>query len=106
MKLLPDENLHRSIKQYLAEHDVYTAQEMGWASKKNGELLQLMITHGFHVLITADKNMRHQQNFHQQNVSVILLSVKSLALENFLPLVPKLRELLTRKLIAGVTVVE
>jgi predicted nuclease of predicted toxin-antitoxin system len=82
MKLLLDENLHKSIKQLLAEYDVFTVQEMGWASKKNGELLRLMIKNGFDVLITADKNLRHQQNFQQHNVSVILLSVKSLALEN------------------------
>lgn len=60
----------------------------------------------FDALITADKNMRHQQNFQQQNISVILLSVKSLALENFLPLIPKIKKVLNGTLKAGVTVLE
>jgi hypothetical protein len=33
---------------------------MGWAGKKNGELLALMGADGFDVLLTVDQNIRHQ----------------------------------------------
>ena len=41
MRVLPDESLPRRLKQELAEHEVKTVPEVGWAGKKNGELLRL-----------------------------------------------------------------
>ncbi|MCZ0937990.1 MAG: hypothetical protein OXJ55_05105 [Caldilineaceae bacterium] len=35
---------------------------MGWQGGENGELLQLAAARGFDALITADRNMPHQQN--------------------------------------------
>jgi len=35
---------------------------MGWAGKKNGELLALMAGAGLEVLLTVDQNLRNQQN--------------------------------------------
>ncbi len=55
MKILLDENLPRKLKDLIPEHDVHTVVEMKWAGTKNGELLTLLYTNGFDVLITADK---------------------------------------------------
>lgn len=68
MKLLLDENVPRQLKRDIIElsdilHEVYTVQEKGWNGKLNGELLGLMLTGQFDILITADKNLQHQQNF-------------------------------------------
>ena len=41
MRVLLEECLPRRLKRELAGHHVRTAPEMGWASKRNGELLQL-----------------------------------------------------------------
>ena len=41
MRLLLDECLPRKLKSDLPGHEVRTAPEMGWASKENGELLEL-----------------------------------------------------------------
>lgn len=41
MRVLLDECVPRRLKRELVGHDVKTAPEMGWASKKNGELLAL-----------------------------------------------------------------
>jgi hypothetical protein len=41
MRVLLDECLPRKLKNDLAGHDVRTVPDMGWAGKKNGELLQL-----------------------------------------------------------------
>ena len=48
-----------------------TVQDAGWASMKNGALLRAA-NGSFDVLITADKNMHHQQNFVGLNISVLV----------------------------------
>jgi hypothetical protein len=41
VRVLLDECLSRPLKRDLLGHDVRTVQEMGWASKRNGEVLRL-----------------------------------------------------------------
>ncbi len=55
----------------LSDHDVRTAQEMGWQSLSNGELLAVAEEAGFVVMITTDKNVRHQQNLAKRKISLI-----------------------------------
>jgi predicted nuclease of predicted toxin-antitoxin system len=72
MKILLDECTPRVVKRRLAEHDISTVQEMGWAGVKNGELLALAESK-FEVFITTDKNLRYQQNLSQRKLAFILL---------------------------------
>ncbi len=44
---------------------------MGWAGIKNGDLLARAETK-FHVLLTADKNLRHQQDLRGLKLSIIV----------------------------------
>jgi hypothetical protein len=44
MRRLLDECVPRRLKNELAGHDVHHVVEMGWSSKRNGELLTLMLT--------------------------------------------------------------
>ena len=41
MRVLLDECLPRRLKREIVGHDARTVPEMGWASKRNGELLAL-----------------------------------------------------------------
>ena len=66
---------------------------VGWSGIENGELLQLAAEH-FDVLITADKNLEHQQNLRTRPVSVVVLVASTNRLESLAPLVPELLELL------------
>lgn len=43
---------------------IETAFERGWATLKNGELVEMASQH-FDVLVTTDKNLRYQQNLAQ-----------------------------------------
>ena len=61
---------------------------MGWAGKKNGELLKLMQSEGFSVLLTADQNLRYQQNLEQLEISIIVMVASSNRLQDLLPLIP------------------
>ncbi len=88
MRVLLDECIPRPLRRHLAGHDVRTIPEMGWAGKKNGELLTLMAADGFEVLLTVDQNIRHQQNPAAAGVAVVVLVAATNRLGDLLPLVP------------------
>ena len=88
MRVLLDECVPRRLRGYFAGHDVRTVHEMAWSGMKNGELLALMVQHGFEVLLTTDQNIRHQQTLQAFKVSVIVLVAKSNRLADLVSLVP------------------
>lgn len=51
---------------------------MGWAGKKNGELLRLAETNGFDLFITSDQNIRYQQNLSGRRIAILELSTNKL----------------------------
>jgi hypothetical protein len=101
MKLLLDENIPRKLKNRLTEYEVFTVQEMGWNGKKNGDLLELMIEKGFDVFITADKNIKNQQNLSKYSIPVFILNVQLLTYDCMAPLIPLLKSQLKTKLTNG-----
>ncbi len=91
MRILLDECLPRRLRHELPGHDVRTVPEMGWAGKKNGELLRLMTGQGFQVFLTVDRNLRHQQNLKAAGVGVVVLVAASNRLADLVPLMPSVR---------------
>ncbi|MEQ1606728.1 MAG: DUF5615 family PIN-like protein [Pyrinomonadaceae bacterium] len=73
MKILLDHNLDRRLKRYFQDHEVLTTQENGWADVLNGELLRLAESNGFEIMITADSNIKAQQNMNGRSISIIVL---------------------------------
>ena len=94
MRLLLDENLPMRLRKELPAHDVFTVIYMGWAGKKNGELLSLMLQEGFDALITFDKNLQHQQNFEKYPITVFVLCAEGNDYFTLKPLMPLIGELL------------
>jgi predicted nuclease of predicted toxin-antitoxin system len=94
MKILLDENLARKLKNFLGEHQVYTVREKAWSGKTNGELLRLLDSNGFDVLITADKNLRFQQPVQKHNAAIIPLRASDNRLQTLKQLVPKILRIL------------
>lgn len=92
MLVLLDECVPRPLKQQLPEHEVSTVQELGWAGKRNGELLALIRSSDFEVFVTTDQNIEKQQNLRKASVRVVVLIAKSNKLRALLPLVPKLKD--------------
>jgi len=88
MRILLDECVPRPLRRHFAGHDVCTIREMGWAGKKNGELLALMAADGFEVLLTVDQNIRYQQNLVAAGVAVVVLVAATNRLADLLPLPP------------------
>jgi len=46
---------------------------IGWKGIKNGRLLREAEANGFEVLLTADKNMRHQNSLLGRRLAVVVL---------------------------------
>lgn len=88
MRILLDECVPRPLRQELTGQHVSTIQEMGWAGKKNGELLALMAAAGFEVLLTVDQNLRHQQNLAASGVAILVMAAPSNRLADLVPLIP------------------
>jgi hypothetical protein len=79
-QVLLDHCVPRPFGSLLVACVVATAAERGWAQLKNGELLDAAQAAGFDVLITADKNLRYQQNLAQRRIAVIELPTNRLRL--------------------------
>ncbi|MDX2246106.1 MAG: DUF5615 family PIN-like protein [Bacteroidia bacterium] len=105
MKLLLDENLPRQLKRELEGHTVFTAAEMGWNGKENGELLALLLENNFQALLTGDKNIPRQQNFKTYTIPVIVLNTRFITYPDLKPLMPIVQDLLKTNLPSGPTVV-
>jgi hypothetical protein len=74
-KALLDENLPKQLKSSFSEEvNVVSVPDLGWQAKKNGELLAAMKDNGLRYLITADKNLRFQQNLTKFGVVVVVLN--------------------------------
>ena len=101
MRLLLDENLPKRLKQDLIEHEVYTVADKGWTGISNGKLLSLLTENGFDALITFDKNLQYQQNFNKYSISVIVLNAPDNSYLTLKILIPKIKEVLNRKLKDG-----
>lgn len=71
-----------------------TCFEQGWATLRNGELLAAAEAAGFDVFVTADKNMRDQQNLSTRRIAIIELPTNRLSLLLFLA--PAVVDALTR----------
>lgn len=72
MKIIIDECVPGIVKRGLPDLGIVSVQDMGWAGIKNGQLLRL-VAEEFDVLITSDKNLRHQQNLPIRDLAVIIL---------------------------------
>ena len=72
-KILFDHNTPSPLRHHLGQHDVDTANEKGWAGLANGDLIRLATEQGYDVLITADQNIRHQQNTGLSSIGMVVL---------------------------------
>ena len=89
MRILLDECVPKRLRRELAGHLVQTVPEMGWAGKKNGELLSLLLPAGFEVLLTVDQNLPHQQNLRAAGVAVLVVVAASNRIADLVPLMPR-----------------
>ncbi len=93
IRILLDECLPRRLKNDLCDHNVMTVPEMGWASKKNGELLRLA-EQQFDVFLTMDQHLAFQQNIPTFSLAILCLNAPSNRYGDVLPLMAKVEKAL------------
>jgi predicted nuclease of predicted toxin-antitoxin system len=104
VRVLLDECLPKRLKRELVGHEARTAPEMGWASKRNGELLALAAGR-FEIFLTADRNLSYQQDLSAFDIAIVVLVASSNRLEDLRVLVPRLLEVLPTAARRAVTLV-
>ena len=74
MRLLIDGCLPNRVKFLIVDagHDCQTVREAGLSGRENGELLAVA-DKKFDVLLTIDKNIRHQQNLAGKKIAVLII---------------------------------
>lgn len=74
MRIVFDKNVPIGMRSCLSGHEVCTFPEMGWHPQlENGELLTAAEAAGFDVMITADQNIKYQQNMAGRRLALIVL---------------------------------
>ncbi|WP_131112308.1 DUF5615 family PIN-like protein [Sulfuricystis thermophila] len=104
MRILLDESLPRRLRQAIDGHEVVTVVEAGWSGVKNGQLLTLAAK-DFDVFVTADQNLRYQQNLSALPLAVFVLKANNNRYPTLLPLVPKLLDELSKPIAKVLTVI-
>jgi hypothetical protein len=73
MLVLFDHSTPAPLRDALETHTVVEAVERGWERLENGALLDAAEAAAFKILVTADKNMRHQQNLTSRKIAIVVL---------------------------------
>jgi hypothetical protein len=73
MLILLDHSTPAPLRYSLKGHVVVEAVERGWERLVNGALLEAAETAGFEVFVTADKNIRYQQNLASRKIAIVTL---------------------------------
>jgi hypothetical protein len=74
VKILFDANTPAPLARFLRGHEVVRADQMGWQGLDNGALLDAAEQAGFDLLLTCDRNVRHQQNLASRKLALVILS--------------------------------
>lgn len=73
MLILFDHSTPAPLRYALKGHMVVEAVDRGWERLVNGVLLEEAEAAGFELFVTADKNIRYQQNLATRKIAIIAL---------------------------------
>jgi len=74
LRILFDKNVPIGVRGFRAGHEVVNVVEMSWPPQlENGELLNAAELAAFDVMVTADQNIRYQQNLTGRKLSLVVL---------------------------------
>jgi hypothetical protein len=92
LRILFDKNVPVGVGRFLPKHILHTFVDLKWNPQlENGELLNAAEAAGFDVMITADQNIRYQQNLPGRKLSLVVLG------SNIWPIVQEYREPIATK---------
>lgn len=102
-RVLLDECVPRRLRREPPGHDVDTVPDVGWASRRNGDLRRAMLDADFEVFVTMDRNLAYQQNVAEAGVAVVVVRARTNRLRDLLPLAPALRDAVAAAPVGTVT---
>jgi glutamate racemase len=73
MRILFDKNVPYPPRRHLSPNSVQFAEDLGWDLISNGQLLSAAETSGFDLMVTADQNIRYQQNLSTRKIALVVL---------------------------------
>ncbi len=73
MRILFDNGVPKPIARHLPGHDVTHARQIGWHELSNGDLIRRAEEAKFDVLLSTDKNIRHQQSLARRTIAIVIL---------------------------------
>ena len=79
-RVLFDHCTPKPLRRHLLGYEIRTCFEEGWAALRNGELLAIADAAQFDSFITADRNLRYQQNLGSRRVAIVELPTNRLVL--------------------------
>jgi hypothetical protein len=78
-RILLDHNVPAPLCHLLIGHAAVPACQLAWAELANGELIAAAEQAGFEVLLTADTNIRYQQNQAKRRIALVVLETNRMA---------------------------
>ena len=92
MPVLIDESLPVELADELPGCYAVTVHDQDWLRLRNGVLLRAAVDAGFGVILTADSNLRYQQNLAKIGIAaVVVINVRN-RIEDIRPLIPRIIE--------------
>jgi len=73
MLILFDQSTPAPLRHHLKAHSVTEARDLGWDRLVNGDLLNVAEAAGFELFLTADKNLRYQQNLTSRKIAIVVI---------------------------------
>ena len=73
MRILLDKNVPVQLRRQLLGHLVESNANRGWGEVENGDLLTMAERYGFDIMITADQNIKYQQNLARRKIALVVL---------------------------------
>ncbi len=97
MRILFDKNVPVGVRRFLLKHEVHTVVDLKWHPQlENGDLLNAAEAAGFDVIITADQNIRYQQNLTGRKLALVVIG------SNIWPIVQKYADTIAAKVDAAI----
>lgn len=93
MRVLLDGNLPRTLAALLPGHRVETIHQRRWSDLDDGPLL-VAAEGEYDVFLTADQNLRYQQNLSGRRLRIIVLRAPRNSLPALAPLAPRILHVL------------
>ena len=77
MRILFDQGVPAPLRRHLSGHEVDTTFERGWSGLGNGGVARPCRIGWYHLLVTTDQNLRHQQNLAGWQLAIVVLLAAS-----------------------------